>query len=359
MSSNLSEISTVVNEEKNVYTEKNIRPGLHPNQKVLLYNGEVKMAKEIKVGDLLMGDDGTEREVFSLFSGEDEMYKIIPSEGRSYIVNSQHILTLCTVGRTVEKFEEYWKVSYPENGVIKSKILSPEDGEKFILNIPEEEIFDIPINDYMKFLESSKYFTFHTTVDFKEKTMRKENLYDVGTNIESYRHYFPIEYLTSSRENRLKLMAGIFEPKFILNHLHYSGEFHEREYIRESINNHEKSLKLNSDSLEFITYNNCTAEVVEFLCLSLGFSVDFKKIEARGYQKAYYFIKVTEGNFNSIPFSHKNRPNLKSTDRKIIKKPFVILPLGKGEYNRFKFVKDAKINKNNRFLLGDFKVIHN
>ena len=44
--------------------------------KILLWNGNIKNVEEIKIGDILIGDDGTQREVLNLCSGEDEMYKI-------------------------------------------------------------------------------------------------------------------------------------------------------------------------------------------------------------------------------------------------------------------------------------------
>ena len=67
---------------------------LHPDTPVRLYDFTVKKAKEIKVGDYLMGDDSSPREVLSLTFGKEEMFKIRQEFGESYIVNKSHILTL-------------------------------------------------------------------------------------------------------------------------------------------------------------------------------------------------------------------------------------------------------------------------
>lgn len=60
---------------------------------IILKNGTIKKAKEIVKGDILMGDDYTERNVLSITSGEDEMFKITTSRGDTYTVNSHHILS--------------------------------------------------------------------------------------------------------------------------------------------------------------------------------------------------------------------------------------------------------------------------
>lgn len=61
---------------------------------IIMYDGTIKMVQDVKVGDLLMGDDSTPRRVLSLASGYDDMYDVIPIKGEKYTVNSEHILSL-------------------------------------------------------------------------------------------------------------------------------------------------------------------------------------------------------------------------------------------------------------------------
>ena len=61
---------------------------------VLMYEGYFKQARNIKPGDILMGDDNTPRNVLSITKGKDIMYKIIQGKGDDYIVNSEHIISL-------------------------------------------------------------------------------------------------------------------------------------------------------------------------------------------------------------------------------------------------------------------------
>lgn len=67
---------------------------------VLMYNGTIKNVEDIVVGDVVMGDDSTPRNVLATTSGTDEMYEVKPSCGDSYTVNSKHILSLKYINRT-------------------------------------------------------------------------------------------------------------------------------------------------------------------------------------------------------------------------------------------------------------------
>ena len=79
------------------------------NTKILLYNGTIVPVQDVKVGDLLMGDDSTPRKVLSLARGKEMMYKISEivnprllngagagggGGGGEYVVNESHILSL-------------------------------------------------------------------------------------------------------------------------------------------------------------------------------------------------------------------------------------------------------------------------
>ncbi len=67
---------------------------LSPNTQVPLWNGQTKLASEIKVNDKLIGDDGTIRTVKKIITGQGKMYDITQANGDTYTVNDQHILTL-------------------------------------------------------------------------------------------------------------------------------------------------------------------------------------------------------------------------------------------------------------------------
>lgn len=64
------------------------------NTPILLFDGSIKMSQFISVGDVLVGYNGTERQVSYITRGIDRLFKINQSNGISYTVNSKHILVL-------------------------------------------------------------------------------------------------------------------------------------------------------------------------------------------------------------------------------------------------------------------------
>jgi DNA topoisomerase-2 len=67
---------------------------ISPETMIPFFNGNIKKASEIKVGNKLIGDDGKVRKVLKVIKGKGQMYEIKQSVGESYKVNDQHILTL-------------------------------------------------------------------------------------------------------------------------------------------------------------------------------------------------------------------------------------------------------------------------
>ncbi len=61
---------------------------------VIMFDGSVKKVQDIKLNELILGDDYTPRKVYELFSGEDELFEVMHENGDAYIVNSNHILSL-------------------------------------------------------------------------------------------------------------------------------------------------------------------------------------------------------------------------------------------------------------------------
>jgi len=104
--------------------------------KIILWNGQIKNVEDIKVGDVLIGDDGNKRTVLNTCHGEDNMYKVIQNNKDSYIVNTEHILSL--------KCKNIKKISL--------ELQNPM--------IDENNVIDIQIKDFLKLSESSQRVLF-------------------------------------------------------------------------------------------------------------------------------------------------------------------------------------------------------
>lgn len=61
---------------------------------ILLHSGLSKKVEDVKVGQLLMGPDGTPRRVLRLHRGVDEMYTLMPDMSPPFTVNAGHLLVL-------------------------------------------------------------------------------------------------------------------------------------------------------------------------------------------------------------------------------------------------------------------------
>ena len=67
---------------------------LAPDTLALMHDGSLKKAKEITVGDRIMGDDSTARRVLGTNSGKSPMYRIVQDRGGDWECNGDHILVL-------------------------------------------------------------------------------------------------------------------------------------------------------------------------------------------------------------------------------------------------------------------------
>lgn len=67
---------------------------LSPDTKVILWTSKPKCANEIAKGDVLIGDDGMPRTVLDTICGEGQLYEVQQANSESYVVNEDHLLTL-------------------------------------------------------------------------------------------------------------------------------------------------------------------------------------------------------------------------------------------------------------------------
>jgi DNA gyrase/topoisomerase IV subunit B len=154
---------------------------IDPETPVLLWNGNIEKAKNIKVNDKLIGDDGECRTVSKLTSGIDEMYEISNGNMDNYIVNSHHILTVYYSGHKSifwKNSSNSWFMNYFDDntktaksksirtidsvdGIHKNKSsLTKEEAYNKILefskSIPDNNIFDINVQQYLALPNSTK-----------------------------------------------------------------------------------------------------------------------------------------------------------------------------------------------------------
>ena len=245
---------------------------LQINTPILMFDGTIKMVQDIKIGDILMGDNSTPRNVLSLARGREIMYKIIPQRGQPYVVNESHILSL--------------KCIHSNNNTT----INTTNNNKMI-----DKIIDISVLDYLKL---PKYYNgkngvlrgFRVPIHFEEKPLPcepyiigywlgKGNTNDIilPKNDSNIFKHIPFLYKCNSRENRMKLLAGLIDSIGCLNK-------------KNNFEISEKSEKMMDDII--------------YLVRSLGFAC-YKKIKtvnkkSKGEEK-FFKITITGKGLHHIP----------------------------------------------------------
>ena len=138
------------------------------------WNGNMKKVEEIKVGDVVIGDDGRPRTVLDTLTGRSPLYKIKQSRGEDYVVSCEHILTLKFCGHA----KIYWRKNQGKLGgwfmkwydrptkkvnsvkVSLTKDLTKEEAKSRIEALRErinlDPVVDIHVKDYLALSETDK-----------------------------------------------------------------------------------------------------------------------------------------------------------------------------------------------------------
>lgn len=327
---------------------------------VLKYDGTICKVEELRVGDLLMGPDSRPRTVLSTNIQYGNICKITPKRGDPWYCNDEHILTLkhTVTGDVVDisipeykkqhgKFKHCHKqfsvgVEFPvqENALpIDPYFLGLwfGDGNKTVIGGHLHSLgittADAEIEDCVRktaFAYGMKVRTvkqkgavnryFVSTSRGKPNRLSREIIGLLGKGLQ-----IPQAYLTASKEERLKFLAGWIDSD---GHLH-------------------------NNSFEITQKRKDWAEGVAFLARSLGFKVVITPKHNKKYNRTYHRIGIS-GDVSTIPV---RVPRKKAAPRRQKKDPcrtgFKIDPAGKD------FFVGIELDGDGRFLLGDFTVTHN
>jgi GTPase len=313
---------------------------LAKNTPVILYNGKIKMVQDVKAGDILMGDDSTPRKVLETTTGHGIMYEIETVNGYKYKVNKNHILCLKVSFNNYiyfDKLRNKWKIRWIEliNNLpkIKEKTLSKEYTKTDVINefnkinnLRNGDILELSLEQYVNLPKNTRNTLkwYRTSVEFPEQKVPIDP-YIIGLSISNKDFYdtnnrIPDIYKYNSRENRLKLLYGLID-----NNLSFK----------------------NKGYFEFIKYiENKLVDDIVYLIRSLGFAC------YKSSKKTYFNIGIIKS--ESIRIYIKT-PNLISSTKDILISRIknINYSITKEKYYGF------ELDKNGRFLLGDFSVTHN
>lgn len=348
--------------------------------KVIMSDGTIKEIENIKVGDKVMGPDGNPRTVLDRHVGIDNMYRIKAGSGcDDQIVNSKHLIkykernhfknilfdklvtpvdilkedgekSYIKQNRYLERADEINIHNQNSNLLIDPYILGLWLGDGSI-NHASFTTADIEIIQYLNrwAKEHGMRITIHNSSNENNKAISVDVVSNKRKNLlkECLRAYgiyskkaIPVDYIYSSVEDRLKLLAGLIDT---------DGNFSKRDRI--------------------YTFSQCAdrkhiVDAFAFIARSLGFKCTVKHYKTSGkkyindnkkesiYQDTYT-VRILDGKYD-IPCKIARKQyhwQKKRTERTLSN--FSVEYEGVGKYC------GITIDGDHLFLLNDFTIVHN
>lgn len=321
------------------------------------FDGSTVAVEDIKVGDVLMSPDSLPVTVLSTTTGKDTMYKVYANVRNSkveFICNSAHILTVkrtCKYTWRGYKFGEVYDIplnefiSFPKReqehfSLYRAEIEYPEqkhnidpyllglwlgDGDK---NCPQITIEDQE-SDLINYIKAN--YDYYVKIDTRRHNVKTYYLRGIidffrEENLISNKH-IPKSYKIDSRENRLKVLAGLIDSDGYLL----------------------KGMR----SIEISSSNETLKDDIFELCNSLGFKTLIRSKQAKlyGVPKKVNYVITIKGNLDEIPNVLQRKHTSNSKQRPVY--GFSIEEIGPGDYYGF------TVTGNGRVILADYIVTHN
>ena len=373
---------------------------------ILMYDGTIKMVQDVKIGDIIMGDDSNPRNVLNLGRGEDELYEIIPNKGEKYVVNSEHILCLHQSGKgcikhinrngsTSYKTIRFNKNSYKMN---YKNFNSIEEAERYLGTFSEEDnIVEISVKDYLnlpKYIKKNWLKGYKVGVDFPNKSVdfdpyilglwlgdgssngkritNKDAVILRYLNTELKKYDLNLNYISkydygisAIKRGQKNVFLDTLKKYDLINNKHIPNDF--------KINDRETRLQIlaglldtdgyysNRDNVfEIIQKSKQLSDDILYIARSLGFAAYQKEsIKSCVYKNekkygTYYRITISGNNLFEIPTKCSRKQTFERNQIKnVLMTGFTVNPIGRGKYYGF------SLDSNCRYLLGDFTVTHN
>lgn len=336
---------------------------------IMLYDGTIKAVQDISLDDVLMGDDGTPRNVLELYRGQENMYRFTYNDGTSHIFNESHILCLVATNSkgkrktgdkitvTVREWLTWGKDKQRCWAIYRNKV------QKF-----DNQAKTLPIDPYIfgTWLgDGSSRGTEITTADNEIKQAWKDYADKLGCRfVERAKKGKATTYAISKSSPSNHCInplyhalndLGVWQNKHI-PHCYLTADYQSRCELLAGLIDTDGSL--DNCNYDFVQKNKTIAVQVVFLAKSIGCHATIKEVQKKctnnGKTGVYYRVTIGR-NTDKIPvkIARKKRPNLNHQRANLHFGIKSVEPLGLGDYYGF------ELDGNHQFLGGDFTVLHN
>ena len=369
---------------------------LAPHEPVLMYDGTIRRTGDLRAGDLLMGPDGKPRRVIKTNPGRGPMYRVTPNKGRPYECNGDHILSLrcskaprhgskkpergdiaaMTVAEWLDLSLEQkgkWKqwraaVDFAHapplpldpylvgvllgDGTTTAKIgIHSADPEMAELAYATAGEYGLTVREERKTGSQSVYYGISAgnTKGLPRKGKNPLLNLVVASQLQAPcdRKSIPHQYKTSSRQERLQLLAGLIDT---------DGHYDKR-----------------CNVFDFVSKSEQLVEDIAFVARSLGFAAYLKPCDKictnNGVTGTYYRIGIS-GDIAQIPTRlARKQARSRAQSKQVTNTGFNIEAIGEGDYYGI-IIESTDPTYNHAascdtpadqhlYLLDDFTVTHN
>lgn len=356
--------------------------GCHaPDELILLHNGQPKKARDVVIGDQLMGPDGTPRTVLTLHHGYDTQYQVTPRGVASpMLFNGQHLMYLYNreytgikkrghhnyLGQyavmTIEEYEKqskrfkqshYWLFAegfeYPEQPVtIEPYLLGLLLGDGYLgralvtLTTCDEVIIE-HVKRYNKMYElkmntTKKSGTTAVSISFTSANRKRKGAVtniltqhlkdlDLIGKLSQTKH-IPDIYKYNSKDVRMKLLAGLIDS---------DGYQH-------------------CNTVDITLAAEQLAKDIKEVALSLGIRANIKKRKVKGYEyDTYYRVTLSGKPLSFIPvLLERKKVNSTPNKNQYRQRVDVVKTSDYAEYYGF------EVDKDNLYVeANNYSIVHN
>lgn len=340
---------------------------------VLTSDGVCIKVEDVKVGDFLLGNDGTPRKVLELHNGVDDMYKVTPIKGEPFVVNGGHILHLyktnegkgynsCQPRYDEISVKEYVAKSANYKHLHKLHRVSQIDfgNDKYLFDPYFVGLYlgdgccinGLSITTQRE--EVVEYLReFARTYGLGFRTAEKRN----GEN-KAKSYFFPYAFANNNTPNPLQvtirglgLEGKVAGDKFI-PHQYKVASVEDRFSLLAGLLDTDAFYDKEKNTFEYCSKSKRLADDVVFVCRSLGFFAQIGKTKVvKG--ESYYRIQIS-GDLNLIPTKVAIRQGRARKQKKsVLVTGFSVEYIGRGEY--FGFTLDG----NHLYCDNQFFIHHN
>ena len=335
---------------------------------ILMYDMSIKKVQNVKVGDLLMGDDSAPRTVKSLARGRETMYKIYTDTGH-YIVNESHILSLKTKDNNIVDIS---LLDYISNKHSHKKLYGYRVGVD-------------------KIFKSEASASAKANNEEKQTQISLQRAYSHGWNRSSFdraltAHYLSCkeeykvikqEFLNTDRMTRIHLLAGIMDYNI---NVHHNKENIFKDIIGDCRENYYNIINLSNQFAEDILFlvrslgwggikyktyapkltdNTIIDEIESLYMVELYFPSEDDLLSIRGEALALpHPVRSVSTTSTTNPANRIDANAVAQDGKQRIRNELLLYNisverLDENDYYGF------EIDGNRRFILGDYTVTHN